>query len=149
MGKLPKIKANNTISVIKQALIDKKKNSVKELEQDDCFKLSFKHIDRTQGQTATEWQNSGMLSEFFDTISNYCLRPLKEQQSTKFTIYGDFPPKNKTDFIYPNHVPEDAEWARIHINGLYCIAGHVVANTFYFVFFDANHKFYYSQLRNT
>jgi hypothetical protein len=30
----------------------------------------------------------------------------------------------------------DAKWARIHVNGLHVIAGHVFKNTFFVVFLD-------------
>jgi hypothetical protein len=45
-------------------------------------------------------------------------------------------------FEYPAHIPEDAKWARIHVNGPAIIAGHVINNTFYLVFLDKTHKFY-------
>ena len=43
---------------------------------------------------------------------------------------------------YPQGVPEDAKWARIHILNRTVIIGHVVGDTFYVVFLDKTHKFY-------
>lgn len=69
--------------------------------------------------------------------------PLLEQvDNNKFSIYGDFPPKHKTLFDCPAFVPEDANWARIHITGAAVVAGHIVQDTFYVVFLDKSHKFW-------
>jgi len=140
MGKMPKIKKNKAESIIKKTLSSKK--TVTDLVNDDCFKLSLRHIDKTQGQTWYQWQDSHILADAIETISI-------EQWSKSFTNYGDFPPKNKTEFTHPSHVPEDAQWARIHINGKQCLAGHVVNNTFYLVFLDENHRFWISDLKHT
>ena len=77
------------------------------------------------------------------TISEYVFVDdrLKEQvDGKKFVIYGDFPKHSK--FTFPTYVPPDANWARIHINGLHVLAGHVVKNIFYIVFMDNSHSFW-------
>lgn len=109
------------------------------------FNVSLKDYDSSQkyGSTYRDWQKCGLLSKMFETLSGYCCRPLIEQaDGKKFTIYGDFPPKERTNFEYPKHVPADANWARIHIDGAAVIAGHVIQNTFYIVFLDKYHSFY-------
>jgi hypothetical protein len=118
-------------------------------DQGESFHVSFRHLDKSQGQTFENWQEEKILASALHTLCGYCSRPLVEQQGKKFTVYGDFPPKNKTDFYHPKHVPTDAKWARIHVNGLQIIAGHVFKNTFYVVFLDKEHKFYKSELKNT
>jgi len=147
MGKMPKIKKHQKESFIKQTLSSK--NSVNSLTEDDCFKISLKHLDKIQGQGMKDWQDSGILADAIITLENYCHQPLKSQQSSTFTIYGNFPPRDKTDFFHPIHVPEDAEWARIHVNGKNCLIGHVVRDTFYLVFLDAEHRFWISELKHT
>jgi len=109
------------------------------------FKVSLQDFDSSQkcGSSYRDWQKCGLLSKMFETLSGYCCRPLLEQvDGAKFTLYGDFPPKERTKFKYPEHVPEDANWARIHIEGAAVIAGHVLENTFYIVFLDKCHSFY-------
>lgn len=114
------------------------------------FVISLKHMDREQGQTFIEWEQDGILAQALDALQGYCCRPLSEQSnSKKFTIYGAFPPSDKTDFQHPKHVPEDAEWARIHLTGERCIIGHVVRNIFYVVFLDKHHRFWISQKKHT
>lgn len=51
--------------------------------------------------------------------------------------------------IRPMHVPEDAEWARIHVNGKQIIAGYVNRNVFNVVFLDKEHKFYKTEKKHT
>jgi len=118
-------------------------------DQEETFHISFRHLDKTQGQTFHEWEESKILAVALETLHGYCGSPLNNQLNKKFTIYNDFPPKDKTEFTHPKHVPMDAKWARIHVNGMQIIAGHVYKNTFYIVFLDQHHKFYKSELKNT
>ncbi len=129
-------------SVINEVLAGKKK--IAEVDTSN-FKVSLQYIDTSQkfGSSFKDWQKEGLLSKMMETLAGYCSRPLMEQvDKIKFTIYGDFPPQDKTKFKYPEHVPEDANWARIHVNGRAIIAGHVLKDTFYIVFLDKTHKFF-------
>lgn len=114
------------------------------------FVLSFKHLDPNQGQTLTEWEEDGILAQAMETLKNYCCNSLLSQCGTdKFTIYGGFPPKDVTKYSHPKHVPEDANWARIHVNGKQCIIGHVNRNVFNVVFLDKEHHFWNSEKKHT
>ena len=123
----------------------KEKPSVNDKERVSNFKISFQYLDTAQkyGSAFKDWQNIGLLSYALETLHGYCCSPLRQQiDGDKFTIYGSFPPKERTLFEFPKNVPEDASWARIHVNGTAVIVGHVVGNTFYIVFLDKTHKFY-------
>jgi hypothetical protein len=74
---------------------------------------------------------------------------LNNQFSKKFAAYESFPPKDKTIYEHPKHVPEDAKWARIHVNGTHILVGHIFKNTFYLTFLDPEHKFWITELKNT
>lgn len=122
-----------------------KVSSVKDKERICNFKVSFQYLDTTQeyGSSFKDWQKVGLLSKAMETLQGYCYKPLLEQlDGDKFTVYGDFPAKGNTKFKYPKNVPQDAKWARIHINGAAVIIGHIVNDTFYVVFLDKTHKFY-------
>ena len=109
------------------------------------FKVSFQYLDTTQkyGSSFKDWQQCGLLSKAMDVLQGYCNSPLRLQiDGIKFTIYDSFPPEEKTMFVYPKNVPEDAHWARIHVNGPAVIVGHIVRDTFYVVFLDKTHKFF-------
>ena len=109
------------------------------------FKVSFQYLDTTQkyGSSFKDWQKCGLLSKAMDVLQGYCCSPLRTQiDGTKFAVYDSFPPEGKTEFEYPKNVPEDAHWARIHVNGPAVIIGHIVKDTFYVVFLDKTHKFF-------
>lgn len=129
-------------SLIKQTLDKKKINNVVSI---DNFKVSFQYLDSQQKYASgfKDWQNCGLLSKLLEVLQGYCCSALLQQvDGDKFTVYGDFPPQNKTLFENPNHIPIDANWARIHITGKAIVAGHIIENTFYVVFLDKSHKFW-------
>lgn len=143
-----KIKPHKKQSIIKQTL--SKRKSQQDLKEDEYFTISFRHLDREQGDNLVTWENSNILAHSIDVLAGYCNGKMFSQvDGKKFTIYGDFPPKEKTNFVFPKQVPEDAKWARIHITGLQCIIGHIVQNVFFVVFLDSNHQFWESSLKNT
>lgn len=121
------------------------KASVQSQEKTGNFKVSLQYFD-SQPMFASgfkDWQKDGLLSKALETLHGYSHKPLMEQvDGDKFTLYPSFPPPDKTKFDYPKHVPEDAHWARIHVNGPAVLVGHVVRNTFYLVFLDKTHKFW-------
>lgn len=129
----------------KPVLKAKEKASVNDSERTNNFKLSFQYLDTTQkyGSGFKDWQNAGLLSRALEVLQGYCCSPLLRQvDGKKFTIYGAFPPPANTMFEYPQNVPEDANWARIHITGISIVVGHIVNDTFYVVFLDRTHKFW-------
>ena len=125
-----------------------KPRSVNDIERTSNFKLSFQDLDITQkyGSGFREWQKVGLLSHAMDTLKGFCCSPLiKQVDGEKFAVYNSFPPENTTMFEYPQNVPEDAHWARIHVNGPAVIVGHIVNDTFYVVFLDKTHKFWLTE----
>jgi len=145
MGNKKVKKPHETQSVIKDYV--SQKSSVKDLAANDTFVISLKHLDKTQGSSMYDWEKNQMLALTMDTLGGYCSRPLNQQFGEKFTLYGEFP--SKSNFTHPSHVPQDAKWARIHINGTHIIAGHIYQNTFYIVFFDHDHTFYITEKKHT
>lgn len=128
-------------SHLKEALEKKEKLG----EDKENFRISLEDFDSSQKYSSSyrDWQGIGLLSTTLECLGGYCKRPLLEQvDGKKFTIYGDFPLPKDTLFIRPKHVTEDANWARIHVNGPAVIVGHIVGNTFYLVFLDKTHKFW-------
>lgn len=132
-------------SFIQTVLEQKKNRSVNDSELTGNFQISLQYYndDQPSKETLLDWQNDGLLAKALDVLKGYCQRPLQEQiDGDKFAMYNEFPPKDKTDFSFPKNVPEDAHWARIHVNGRSVIVGHVVNNTFFIVFLDKNHRFW-------
>ena len=121
------------------------RGSVTDEKNTSNFKISLAYFDPEQPYASSfhHWQSVGLLSRAMETLQGFCKRPLRQQiDGDKFAVYQSFPPANKTKFEYPRHVPEDAEWARIHVNGPAVLVGHIVGDTFYLVFLDKTHKFW-------
>lgn len=121
------------------------RGSVSDQNKVGNFKISLAYFDPSPLYASgfRDWQKDGLLSKALETLQGYCKRPLRQQiDGDKFSVYQSFPPADRTKFEYPKHVPEDAEWARIHINGPAVLIGHIVADTFYLVFLDKTHKFW-------
>jgi hypothetical protein len=114
----------------------------KDIDTDGLFLFSLKHLDATQGDSLGAWEKQTILARCLDTLKGYCSQSLKSQFDKKFTVYGDFPPEAKTEFSHPKHVPEDANWARIHVTGQQVVVGHIVKNIFFIVFLDGLHEFW-------
>lgn len=150
MGKnKEKIKNHFKKSIITESL-EKRTKSTLTYESYDHMVVSLKHLDKNQGHIFEDWEELKILSRAFNTICGLSSKSIKEQaNNNKFTIYGGFPPKEKTDYYHPKHIPEDAQWARIHITGKQCVIGHVLGNVFFLVFLDGEHKFWKSELKNT
>lgn len=123
-----------------------KKSSVKDLEKETCLVFSFRHLCPQQGASFKNWLDDGVLLDALEKLKGYSNHPYTSTDAT-YTIYGNFPPKSK--FKHPKYVPEDAKWARIHVNGKYIICGHLVKNIFYIVFLDSEHGFWITEKKHT
>lgn len=121
------------------------KPTLKDLTESKRMVFSFEHFDNAQSETFAKWEEDGKLAKAVDRLREYSKKTVS-QTDGEYTIYGGFPPKS--DFTHPSHVPEDANWARIHVDGLHVIAGHVVSRVFYVVFLDSNHRFWITEKKH-
>lgn len=111
------------------------------------FIVSFQFLDREQGQDFEDWEKEGLLLKMLNTLRDYNCKTLQENLGNNFKIYGEFPQHSK--FTKPKHVPGDAKWASLHIQGKECLAGFVNENIFYVVFLDKNHEFWPTEKKHT
>lgn len=129
-------------SLIKQTLQESK--SISDIDL-NTFVVTFRHFDKTQGDSFADWESKKILAHAIEVIAGYCQESIASQiRNKKFKTYLGFPPPDKTIFKYPPQVPEDALWARIHITGTQIVAGHVYQNTFFVVFLTDDHDFWRS-----
>lgn len=142
MPRRPIPKPHEKKSILKEALEQKKGRQT--LAEDTCLVISLRHLDRNQGQTLHTWDEEGILADAMEHLAGRCHRPALQQRDGSYTVYSCFPPPDQTRFFHPTHVPEDAEWVRIHVTGKQCIIGHIVDNVLYVVFLDGNHEFWIS-----
>jgi len=121
----------------------------------ELLTFSFKELNQTQPKNKPEtvvlWQELDLvptLIKRLKELSNLTRDEACKQQQIK--IYGDFPPKSKTDFVCPEHIDKHVAWGVIEgLGGLPRIAGYLSGNTFYIVFLDSKHKFWKSEKKNT
>lgn len=126
-------------------------------------KFNLAYFDcHSAGQTFEDWTKD-QLSTLLHKLKEFSKQPLKywEEQGI-LVIYGSFPPKAKTKFSLPKHVPHQAKWGRFRLGNKVRLAGFVLppeyhqkmhngtkhffdCNTFYIVFLDANHHFYLTE----
>lgn len=117
---------------------------------DGLVTFNFKFLDSEQGQSVLDWEKEGLLSRAFQVFKDYSSQKISEAFSRRFKCYQQgFPPTGKTEFTHPKHVPDDALWASMHLDGKPCVIGHVYQNVFYVVFLDKDHRFYISDLSHT
>ena len=124
-------------------------------------KFNFAYFEKQDaGQDFSDWSASQLI-KLSDKIKEYSKESLRYwiDHAPHFVIYGAFPPKERTDFVHPKHVPHQASWCRFRLESKVRLVGFVIPgdyhgkahhrtgerfdqNVFYVVFLDANHRFY-------
>lgn len=127
----------------------------KVIDSRELLTFSFRDLDQTQPKKKPETVELWQELELFPTLitrlkelSNLTRDEACNQQQIK--IYGDFPIKDKTDFVVPNYIDKHVAWGVIEgLGGLPRVAGYMSGNTFFIVFLDSNHKFWKSEKKRT
>lgn len=129
---------------------DERKENIREEKrvEGDLPKVvfSFKDFDKNQippGQTYEDWEEKGYLSYLIKKLEYISQKNIVEAINEGYIkVYGNFPPNS--DFAHPPHIASDVNWAVImNISGQKGrVAGHIINNIFYIVFFDIDHLFY-------
>ena len=135
---------------------DKRKENIKTERKvsDDLPKLSlnFKDFDLNQcppGQTFSQWQEDGRLSELMEKFVSICAyNRIEAEQRKLLKIYGKFP--SNSDFSIPSYLVGDVEWGTIQrIGGQKPrLAGYIIESIFYPVFLDKDHRFFPSSKKH-
>ncbi|EOX3944469.1 hypothetical protein ACPHXT_002966 [Vibrio alginolyticus] len=127
----------------------------KTLGNRELLTFSFKCLDQTQPkgklETISLWEQEGLLNPLVNRLKELSTLTRDEAIFQKqIKIYGNFPPKDKTDFKHPSHVEDNVAWGVIeNIGGLPRVAGFIQESTFYIVFLDSKHRFWISTLKHT
>ena len=106
--------------------------------------FSWEKLDRIQGQTVSDWESEGLLSQLCTRMQQIgqfdATNALAQQLIKQYTQVG-FPPNSKFDI--PKHVTP-IYWAVIHItpNSKAVVAGYIEEDVFYVVFLDKEHHFW-------
>lgn len=135
-------------SRLKKKEISGKSRNEEALEKiDRKFTVSFKDLDKRQGQTFEDWNEEGLLVNMLNTLLEYCKKTMQECKGEKFKAYGSFPPR--TNFKHPAYIPQDVNWASLHLNSRACLGGYIYENVFNVVFLDKNHEFWICEKKHT
>jgi hypothetical protein len=125
-------------------------------EKGTLLTFSFKNLDERQPkanpESLTNWHDENLLASLVSRLKDLSqLGRSEATQQQQIKIYGDFPPKDKTNFFHPEHVEKNVSWGVIKsIKGqVGTVAGYIVEDTFHVVFLDKNHKFWISEKKHT
>ena len=143
MGKNKKKLKDKKVSIKNNVL-----NSYTELKDNEkeYISFSFKDLDINQS-IKIEDINESLKTKIFDKLYEYSKLKIPECFSSKFKEYDSFP-KN-SNFKHPKHIPEDAIWCSMHIQGKECLIFHRVKTVFHLVFIDLKHEFYITNKKHT
>lgn len=105
----------------------------------------------TQGQTIEEWNDLGLLRALnlrMKFVGQYTTQEAIQSGYIKQYTKVDFPPNSK--FIKPKHI-SNVTWIVMHLtdNSKEVVVGFIEEDVFYIVFFDKDHIFWPSPLKNT
>lgn len=137
----------NCSTLKRNILQGKSKSEPANKKYEENFRISFQDLDEVQGQSFEEWEKDGILADAMKKIREYCRAPLRKQMGSNFKEYGAFP--EPSDFSHPSHIPNDVNWASLHITGRRVLGGYVFENTFFVVFLDKNHQFWKCEKKHT
>ncbi len=125
----------------KSLIAGQSRKGIRELDHKSGLVFSLRHFDPRQGQDFGDWEANQLLAQMLERLRDNCRKQnYSECFDDKFKVYGAIPAKS--EFIHPPHVPPDADWASMHVQGLPCVIGHMFQNIFYIVFLDKEHKFW-------
>jgi hypothetical protein len=141
-------KSLKTAASGKKNLFDGQSDSKKDPEKLP-FAINFKHVHHDNGQHHSNWEQEKLLSQVIDKFKHYCDKSLGSLFDEQFKAYHCWPPKS--NFIKPKRFPDcdQKNWASMHINGRPCVIGYMVENVFYMTWFDKEHEFWLSTIKNT
>jgi hypothetical protein len=117
--------------------------------------FSLKYFIDTQPKNDKEsyssWEKDGRLSQLLERLQAICdCSVISAIQQGFLKRYDSFPLSKDTHFKCPSNFKDREWWVINKISGQKArVAGVMVGNVFYIVFFDKEHKFWISKLKNT
>lgn len=146
MGRHDKFSARKTPAYQREL----KELPLKSGERPTLIVLSYRQLDKNQGQSFEEWDEAGLLLKATEKLQAICALTVEQALKDKIVKQYSkvaFPPAS--GFTHPLHVPADVVWCVLHIQGKECIIGYFEDNIFHIVFLDKEHQFWPSKKRNT
>jgi hypothetical protein len=126
----------------------------KSTAKDNFYSVSFKYFKDTDvdpAQSINTWKNESRILDMLLALKDISSNNATIVQTTRLTLYGEYPSKDKNEFSLPDDLPSDIKWGTIqNIGGQKArIAGFLKDNIFYLVYLDKNHRFWITKPKNS
>ncbi len=126
----------------------------KSTAKDNFYSISFKYFKDTDidpAQSINTWKSEDRILDMLLSLKDISSNNATIVQTTRLTLYGEYPSKDKNEFPMPADLPSDIKWGTIqNIGGQKArIAGFLKDNIFYLVYLDKNHRFWITKPKNS
>ena len=126
----------------------------KSTAKDNFYSISFKYFKDTDidpAQSINTWKAEDRILVMLLALKDISYNNTTIVQTTRLTLYGEYPSKDKNEFPMPADLPSDIKWGTIqNIGGQKArIAGFLKDSIFYLVYLDKNHRFWITKPKNS
>ena len=126
----------------------------KSTAKDNFYSISFKYFKDTDidpAQSINTWKSEDRILDMLLSLKDISSNNATIVQTTRLTLYGEYPSKDKNEFPMPADLPSDIKWGTIqNIGGQKArIAGFLKDSIFYLVYLDKNHRFWITKPKNS
>ena len=126
----------------------------KSTAKDNFYSISFKYFKDTDidpAQSINTWKAEDRILDMLLALKDISSNNATIVQTTRLTLYGEYPSKDKNEFPLPADLPSEIKWGTIqNIGGQKArIAGFLKDSIFYLVYLDKNHRFWITKPKNS
>ena len=126
----------------------------KSTAKDNFYSISFKYFKDTDidpAQSINTWKAEDRILDMLLALKDISSNNATIVQTSRLTLYGEYPSKDKNEFPLPADLPSEIKWGTIqNIGGQKArIAGFLKDSIFYLVYLDKNHRFWITKPKNS
>ena len=126
----------------------------KSTAKDNFYSISFKYFKDTDidpAQSINTWKAEDRILDMLLALKDISSNNATIVQTSRLTLYGEYPSKDKNEFPLPADLPSEIKWGTIQtIGGQKArIAGFLKDSIFYLVYLDKNHRFWITKPKNS
>lgn len=126
----------------------------KSTAKDNFYSISFKYFKDTDidpAQSINTWKAEDRILDMLLALKDISSNNATIVQTSRLTLYGEYPSKDKNEFPLPPDLPSEIKWGTIqNIGGQKArIAGFLKDSIFYLVYLDINHRFWITKPKNS
>ena len=126
----------------------------KSTAKDNFYSISFKYFKDTDidpAQSINTWKAEDRILDMLLALKDISSNNATIVQTSRLTLYGEYPSKDKNEFPLPADLPSEIKWGTIqNIGGQKArIAGFLKDSICYLVYLDKNHRFWITKPKNS